>query len=69
MAETDLPQISVHDLRHTFATLGLANGTPLKVMSKRLGHSSISVREDIYSHVSEGMDREAASRIAEAIRH
>ena len=67
VSETDLPAISVHGLRHTSATLGLINGTPLKVMSERLGHSSIAVTGDIYSHVTEGMDREAASRIAEAI--
>ena len=67
VSETDLPAISVHGLRHTSATLGLISGTPLKVMSERLGHSSITMTGDIYSHVTEGMDREAASRIASAL--
>ena len=67
VSETGLPSISPQGLRHTSASLALAVGVPLKVVQERLGHSSIAITGDIYSHVTEGMDREAAAFIAEAI--
>jgi len=67
VAETGLPRIPVHSLRHTSASLALANGVPLKVVQERLGHSSIAITADVYSHVTEGMDRHAASAIASAL--
>jgi integrase len=59
-----LPVISFHGLRHGAATAGLAAGVPLLAMSKRLGHSSVSITGDLYSHVVERLDREAAERTA-----
>ena len=50
----------LHDLRHGSASLMLAAGIPVEVVSKRLGHSSISVTTDIYSHLLEGVGRRAA---------
>ena len=67
VSETGLPPIPPHGLRHTSASLALANGVPLKVVQERLGHSSIAITGDIYSHVTEGMDRDAAAKIAGAI--
>ncbi|OPX88084.1 MAG: Tyrosine recombinase XerS [Pelotomaculum sp. PtaB.Bin104] len=49
-----------HKLRHTHASILGNNGVPLKVISDRLGHSSIAVTGDIYSHLLPGMGREAA---------
>ena len=43
--------ITPHTLRHTFATRGLENGIPPKVMQELLGHTSITMTMDIYSHV------------------
>jgi hypothetical protein len=54
----------LHDLRHGQASLMLAAGVPLAVMSKRLGHSSVSITSDTYSHLLEGVCREAAERAA-----
>lgn len=52
-------KISVHALRHAFATRALENGIPLKVVSDMLGHSSIAITADVYSHVSlKTMERE-----------
>ena len=45
--------IKLHDLRHRAASLGIAAGVPIEVVSKRLGHSSISVTADIYGHLLE----------------
>ena len=58
-----LPAIRFHDLRHTAATLLLAQGIHPKIVQERLGHSQISLTLDTYSHVLPGMGREAASKL------
>jgi integrase len=59
-----LPRIRLHDLRHTYATLALATGVNPRVVSARLGHSSVAFTLDVYSHVLPQQDREAAENIA-----
>lgn len=56
-----LRRITVHGLRHTAATLALRGGANLKFVSERLGHSSIKVTADVYSHVSPDMQRQVAN--------
>jgi integrase len=56
--------IRLHDLRHGAASLGIAAGVPIAVVSKRLGHSSISVTADIYGHLLEGVGHQAAEAAA-----
>lgn len=63
----DLPHIRFHDLRHTNATLMLLSGTAPKVASSRLGHSTISITMDLYSHVLKDMNRDAADKLDEVI--
>jgi len=58
------PAIRLHDLRHTHASLLLAAGTPIKVVSERLGHSSPMITLTVYQHVTATMQREAAARFA-----
>jgi integrase len=53
---------SLHSLRHTHTSHLLANGVPLPVVSARLGHSSVRVTAEIYSHMINGQDDEAASQ-------
>ena len=65
--EAGLPRIRLHDLRHTVASLMLAEGVPAKVVQERLGHSSVMVTLDIYSHVAPGMQRAAAEALERAI--
>ena len=62
-----LPHIRLHDLRHTWATLALRNGVHPKVVQERLGHANISTTLNTYSHVTEGMQAEAAEEIANLI--
>jgi integrase len=59
-----LPAIRLHDLRHTHATLALQAGVHPKVVQERLGHSSISVTLDLYSHAVPALEEDAAGRIA-----
>lgn len=65
--KTGLKRIRFHDLRHTHATLMLSNGVPAKVVSERLGHSSIALTLDTYSHVLPALGEEAALRAAETV--
>jgi len=62
-----LPYIPLHGLRHTSATLLLTQNIHPKVVSERLGHSSIGITLDTYSHVLPSMQREAADAIGLAL--
>ena len=59
-----LDRIRLHDLRHTWATLALQAGVHPKVVAERLGHSTIAVTLNTYSHVTAGMQTDAAERVA-----
>jgi len=65
--EANLPPIRLHDLRHTSASLALAAGIPMKVVSQRLGHSSIAITADLYTHVVPAVAQDAADRIAAVV--
>lgn len=56
-----LPQITFHGLRHTHATLLIANGENVKVVSERLGHKDITTTLNTYTHVMEEMKNDTAS--------
>ncbi len=58
--------IRFHDARHTHASLMLKQGTHPKIVQERLGHSTISVTLDTYSHVAPGLQEAAANRFDEA---
>jgi integrase len=62
-----MKHIRLHDLRHSHATLMLTQGIPAKVVSERLGHASISITLDTYSHVLPGMGEAAAQQSADAV--
>lgn len=63
IAAAGVPRIRFHDLRHTSATLMLANGEHPKIVQERLGHANISMTLDRYSHVTMDMQRAAADRL------
>ncbi len=58
-----LPKIRFHDLRHSHATLLFQQGEHPKVVQERLGHSTVSMTLDIYSHSVPGMQRRAAAQL------
>jgi len=64
VAKLDVPRISLHDLRHTHATLLLRAGVPVKVVSERLGHANVAFAMSVYQHVLPGMQTEAAATFA-----
>ena len=59
-----LPDVHIHSLRHTYASLMIADGTPLPVVSRRLGHAQVSTTANIYAHAIASADEKAA-QIAE----
>jgi len=63
-----LPNIRFHDLRHTAATLMLQQGTNPKIVQERLGHSTITLTLDTYSHVLPAMQEEVAEKMDEITR-
>ena len=58
-----LPRVRFHDLRHSHATQLLAAGIHPKIVQERLGHSTIAITMDLYSHVSETMQSDATTRL------
>ena len=63
-----LPDIRFHDLRHTCATLLLGRNVNPKIVSAMLGHASIAITLDTYSHVLPNMQNEAAKAMEDALR-
>jgi integrase len=62
-----LPTLTLHGLRHTWATLALEQGIHPRVVQERLGHSTIAITLGIYSHVSPTLHDEAAAAVAKAV--
>ncbi len=62
-----MPGIHFHSLRHTHATLMLKDNVHPKVVQERLGHSTISITLDTYSHVTPGLQEAAALRFDEGL--
>jgi integrase len=63
-----IPRVRFHDLRHSHATQLLIAGVHPKVAQERLGHSTITVTLDLYSHVTATMQEDAAAKIDSAFR-
>ncbi len=63
LKEAGLPKVRFYDLRHTHASLLIAEGIHPKNIAERLGHASIKLTMDLYGHLFEGSDRESAGRM------
>ena len=63
----ELPAIRIHDLRHTAATLMLAKGVNIKVVSEMLGHSNVAITLTVYAHVTESMQEQAAMAMGQIL--
>lgn len=69
MARASGINISLHGLRHTQATKLIMSGIPVKVVSERLGHSTVAVTQDIYTHVTPNMQEKAADLIDDLLKN
>ena len=67
VTRSGLPRIRVHDLRHSYATIALRVGVHPAIVSERLGHSSIAITIDLYSHVMPSMQRDGADAVARLV--
>ena len=67
VAKLDVPRIRLHDLRHTHATTLLQQNVHPKVVSERLGHSSVAFTMTVYQHVMPGLKAQAASTFETAV--
>jgi integrase len=67
LKRTGLPRIRFHDLRHTAATLLLGRGVNPKIVSEMLGHASVGITLDTYSHVLPTMQQSAAAEMDAAL--
>ena len=63
-----LPYVTLHSLRHTNATLMIAEGTDVCTISKRLGHANTATTLNIYAHALKSKDKEAANTL-ESVLH
>lgn len=66
-AAAGLAGVTFHDLRHGQASLLVAAGVHPRVVQERLGHATVAMSMDVYSHVAGASDRDAAARLQEAI--
>jgi len=64
----DLPTLRFHDLRHTHATQLLMAGVHPRIAQERLGHSTVALTLDLYSHVTATMQEDAAAKIDAAFK-
>lgn len=62
-----LPLITIHELRHSWATMAMEQGVSPKVVQERLGHATVSITLDLYSHVTPTMQKDAASKVASGL--
>ncbi|MBP1558628.1 MAG: tyrosine-type recombinase/integrase, partial [Oscillospiraceae bacterium] len=63
LKDAELPNVRFHDLRHTYATILLKKHIPAKIVSNMLGHSSIGITMDTYSHVMTEMQDSAIDAV------
>jgi integrase len=68
LSTAGLPHVRFHDLRHTHASLMLKRGVHPKIVSERLGHATVGITLDTYSHVLPGLQEEAARDLDEWLR-
>ena len=67
LRRTGLPPIRIHDLRHSYASIALARGVHPKVVQEAMGHATIAVTLDLYSHVVPSLQRAAAKEMGAAL--
>ncbi|MFC7061119.1 site-specific integrase [Halobacillus seohaensis] len=62
LKNSNLPSLPIHSLRHTHAVLLMESGNEMKYIQERLGHGSIQITSDVYSHISKKIDTQSMNR-------
>ncbi|MCY2928592.1 MAG: site-specific integrase [Planctomycetota bacterium] len=65
--KANVPQVRIHDMRHTFASLLLQQGESLHYVKEQLGHSSIQTTVDVYGHLAPGSNRNAVNKLDDPV--
>lgn len=65
--EAGIPRITAHSLRHTHASILLANGVSMQSVSKRLGHADLTTTQDVYSHITDELAKKDGDKINKAL--
>ena len=65
LKRAELPNVSIHALRHTHAVLLLEAGAPMKYIQERLGHGSMRITADVYSHISKKLEEKTMDKFEE----
>ena len=68
LEDSNFPDMRIHDLRHSYATLMLDKGVEMKITSQVLGHSSVNITADLYSHMLIGMQERAVEIVDEVFK-
>jgi integrase len=69
LKRAELPKLPIHSLRHTHAVLQLEAGIDMKTLQERLGHGSMQITSDVYSHVSKKMEVKAIDQYEEYMKN
>ncbi|HFK1753514.1 TPA: site-specific integrase [Bacillus cereus] len=69
LIKADIPSLPIHSLRHTHAVLQLEAEASMKYLQERLGHGSMQITADVYSHISKKLDQEAMAEFEEHMRN
>ena len=63
-----IPEVRLHDLRHSYATLAIQNGIDYKTISNNLGHATVAFTMDVYATVTMTMQKDSASKMESFIQ-
>lgn len=64
-----LPSLPIHSLRHTHAALQLEAGADMKYLQERLGHGSMQITADVYSHISKKIEKDHMNQFEEYMKN
>ncbi|SCN38288.1 Uncharacterized protein BC88300_02601 [Bacillus cytotoxicus] len=65
LKRANLPKLEIHSLRHTHAVLLLESGASMKYIQERLGHKNIEITANVYSHISDKINKDSIAKFEE----
>ncbi|MFJ7850805.1 tyrosine-type recombinase/integrase [Peribacillus sp. NPDC097206] len=69
LKQANLPSLPIHSLRRTHAVLQLEAGASMKYVQERLGHGSMQVTSDVYSHISKKLEKDGMNKFEERMKN